>query len=207
MIPAILGVLASYLLGSVPTAFVLVKWVRRVDVRTIGSGNVGATNAARAAGKGIGIAVFCLDAAKGILAARLVAPWTAPSAEPAFQLGCGLAAVVGHCFPVFLRFRGGKGVATAFGVLLAILPITMLLCGLTWLAVVALTRYVSLGSLAAMAVLPFVQWGLHRSAAERLLGAALALLIIARHHTNIARLARGTEHRLGGSRRSSSRGS
>ena len=187
----------SYLLGSIPTAFLMVKWLKRIDVRTVGSGNVGATNVTRAAGVGAGCVVFLLDAAKGWIAACLVAPRLWHPLSPIAPLSCGLMAVIGHNFPVFLKFRGGKGVATTIGVLLGTMPVV----GAIFLAVLAgcliIWRYVSLGALIAAVTLPCIQWAMHQTFGELLLGLALSLLIIVRHRANIERLRQGKEHRLG----------
>jgi glycerol-3-phosphate acyltransferase PlsY len=190
------AVLGSYLIGSIPSGYLIVRWLKRIDVRTVGSGNVGATNVTRTAGKGAGLAVLLLDIAKGLLAVWVLAPWLIRPLSPAAQLGCGLAAVVGHAFPIFLNFRGGKGVATTIGVIVGVLPAAAAVALGVWLACLFLWRYVSVASIAAAATLPIVQWVARRTMPELLLGTALALLIIARHHTNIARLRQGTEHRF-----------
>lgn len=196
-----LGLLApalalSYLVGSIPTGYVLVKWVKRLDVRTLGSGNIGATNVTRVAGPGLGKLVFVLDLAKGWLAARLIAGWLVPEAALADRLACGVCAVLGHSFPVFLRFRGGKGVATTIGVLLGTMPLVALASLAVWIGAFLAWRYVSLASLAASLSVPVFQ-GLARQPCEALLlGACLSLLIVIRHAANIARLARGSELRF-----------
>ena len=197
----LLALAGSYLVGSIPTAYLLVKRLKRVDVRTVGSGNVGATNVTRAAGLGAGTAVFVLDLAKGLVAVWGLAPWLARPVTPAVQLACGLAAVVGHVFPVFLGFRGGKGVATTIGVLIGTVPLIAVVCLAVWAGCFLVWRYVSVGSLATAVTLPLVQTLVHRPLPEILLGAALAGVIIARHRTNIIRLLHGTEHRAGRPRR------
>ena len=193
----LLALAGSYLVGSIPTAYLLVKRLKRVDVRTVGSGNVGATNVTRAAGLGAGTAVFVLDLAKGLVAVWGMSPWLARPVTPAVQLACGLAAVVGHVFPVFLGFRGGKGVATTIGVLIGTVPLIAVVCLAVWAGCFLVWRYVSVGSLAVAVTLPVVQTLVHRPLPEVLLGAALAGVIIARHRTNIIRLLHGTEHRSG----------
>ena len=196
MLPLAAAVLGSYLLGSIPTAYLLIKWARRVDVRTVGSGNVGATNAARAGGWQMGLAVFLIDAGKGWLAVQVLAPGLLDGATPATRLGCGLSAVVGHNFPIFLGFRGGKGVATTIGVLLGTMPLVAAVCLAVWTACFLIWRYVSVGSLAAAVTLPIMQWVTRQTRPELLLGAALALLIVLRHRANIERLLQGREHRI-----------
>lgn len=187
---------ASYVLGSIPTAYLLVKWVKRIDVRTIGSGNVGATNASRILGMGGGVSVFLLDAAKGLIAVLLIAPWSWPDPTGIERLACGLAAVVGHNFPMFLGFRGGKGVATTIGVMMGTMPSIAALTGVIWAISFAIGRYVSLSSLIAIAVMPIAQLVQHHPAQEVSLGIGLSALILARHHGNIRRLCEGTERRV-----------
>lgn len=187
----------SYLLGSIPTAYLVVKRLKRVDIRSVGSGNVGATNVTRSAGFTAGAFVFAVDLAKGLAAVLLVARVLQPDAGPAFRLACGLAAVIGHVAPVFLKFQGGKGVATTIGVLVGVSPDIALACATVWLACFLAWRYVSVGSLAAAATVPLAQALFHRPLEEMLLGGALALLIAVRHRANIARLFQGTEPRFG----------
>lgn len=197
MPPLLLALLGSYLVGSIPTAYLLVRWLKRVDVRAVGSGNVGATNATRVAGVRAGAAVFLLDVGKGLLAVLGLASWCLGSPTSAARLGCGLAAVVGHSVPVFLAFRGGKGVATTIGVLLGVSPALAAVCLGVWVVCFLPWRYVSVASLAAAITLPVAQALSRRPPADVLLGAALALWIIARHRANIQRLLQGTEHRMG----------
>ena len=193
----LLGALAlSYLAGSLPTAYLIVKWLKRIDVRTIGSGNVGATNATRAAGWRAGAGVFTIDLAKGWVAVSVIAPWLLHHPTPAARLACGLLAVVGHSFPVFLKFKGGKGVATTVGVLAGGVPLVFWACLAAWVIAFALSRYVSVGSLAVAATLPIMQLLLGRPLTEVLLGMVLAALIIVRHRANIERLLQGTEPRV-----------
>jgi len=188
---------ASYLLGSFPTGFLLVKWLKRVDVRTIGSGNIGATNVARIAGWWASALVFLVDAVKGMIAVGLVAPLLLAAPTPVERFGCGVAAILGHTFPVFLMFRGGKGVATTLGVLLAAMPEVAFTTILIWGLCVTLWKYVSVGSLAAALVVPLLQLAERQSRAEVLLGTAVACLIVVRHRENIQRLREGREHRIG----------
>ncbi len=196
MVPLVVALISSYLVGSFPTGYLLVKWLKRVDVRSVGSGNVGATNVTRMAGAGAGRAVFLFDVAKGLIAVLVLAPWLVHPVSPTVQLACGLAAVMGHAFPIFLKFRGGKGVATTIGVLGGTMPSVAGACLVVWVACFLLWRYVSVGSLAAAATIPIAQIVTHRTLGEILLGAALALLIVGRHRANIARLVQGMEHRF-----------
>jgi glycerol-3-phosphate acyltransferase PlsY len=174
----------------------VVQRLRRVDIRQVGSGNVGATNVTRVAGLLPGLAVFVVDLAKGFAAAALLAPVLGLEGVTA-RLACGLAAVAGHSFPVFLKFQGGKGVATTIGALLGSMPAVAAVYLLVWAACFAIWRYVSVGSVAAAAALPFAQWIAGQPASAVALGGALAALIIVRHRPNLQRLARGTEHRAG----------
>ena len=193
----IAALVLAYAVGSIPTAYLLVKCLRGVDVRSVGSGNVGATNALRAAGKGAGLAVLAIDFLKGVVAASLIPLWLLDPTPPGARLWCGLAAILGHCFPWMLRFQGGKGVATTLGVLLGADPAVAGLVAVIWVAVFAVWRYVSLGSLAAAIAVPVAQLALHRSLTEMLLGAAMAILVVARHRSNLDRLLNGVEHRFG----------
>ena len=195
-------VAGAYLLGSVSWSVVIVKLLQGLDVRTIGSGNAGATNVLRAAGKKAGVAVLALDVVKGITA---VAVPRALDAPPAVVSGAAVAVVVGHVFPVFFGFRGGKGVATALGALGTLAPPAMALGLVVFLVVVAWKRYVSLGSIVTAALFPLLVWSTLRfrwteSGGPWLLLAsgAIAILIVTKHSRNLQRLRRGTEPQLGG---------
>lgn len=197
-VTALLGALSgSYLIGSIPTAYLLVSVLKRVDIRTVGSGNVGATNVTRLAGLWAGVLVLLIDGAKGALAARLVARALLPEGSVTLELACGLAAVLGHDFPVWLGWRGGKGVATTIGVLLGTMPAVGAVWLGVWIAGFLLSRYVSVASLAAAAALPMVQLALRQPLPQVGVGLLLGLLIIARHRANIVRLLQGREHRVG----------
>ncbi len=192
----------SYLVGAIPTGLLIAQRVARVDVRTVGSGSTGATNVTRAAGWGAGLVVFLLDAGKGLLAALVIAPILVPAATPAVRLACGLFAVVGHVAPVFLGFKGGKGVATTIGTLAGASPMLAAVYLAVWGICFAVWRFVSVGSIVAAASLPMAQALLGRPGREIVLGGLLALLIIVRHRANIDRLLRGTEHRAGSAKSS-----
>jgi acyl phosphate:glycerol-3-phosphate acyltransferase len=185
----------AYFLGSIPFAFLLVKAAGRGDVRKVGSGNVGATNAMRAAGWKVALPIAILDIAKGVAAVLLMRQATA---NPDWVAAAGLAAIVGHCFPVWLRFRGGKGVATGAGVFftLAWLP-TVVIAGV-WVAMLLVFRFVSLASVTAAAAFPVALFFIARPPGPVVLCAVLAaLVIIWRHRANLARLVRGEEPRFG----------
>jgi len=196
---ALVGV--AYLLGSISFAVLIVRMRTGRDIRTEGSGNAGATNVARAHGKALGVAVGLLDLAKGAGAVLLMRTVTA---DPRYVAAAGLAAILGHVFPIFYGFRGGKGVATAFGAFLAMpLPVTWaaLVCAGVFLIVVLVTRYVSLGSILAMVLLPPVAGALfHAPRPIVAAAAAAAVLIVAKHRENLRRLARGEERRFGSKR-------
>ncbi len=199
-----LAVLAvSYLLGSIPFGYLLVRIFRKEDIRATGSGNIGATNVARSGAKGLGILTLLLDLAKGyiaVLLARHVAPGL-PSRPSDLAVLAAVAAVLGHVFPVWLRFRGGKGVATALGVFLALLPLVVLAALGVFVLTVVTTRIVSLASIIAAATLPvFALWLSPDRSPIYLAGVLfIALLVIVKHHANIARLIRGREPRFGSS--------
>jgi acyl phosphate:glycerol-3-phosphate acyltransferase len=185
----------AYLLGSIPFAFLAVRLAGKGDIRRVGSGNVGATNTMRAAGWKVALPVALLDVAKGVAAVQLMRTVTA---NPLWVAGAGLAAIVGHCFPVWLRFSGGKGVATGAGVFFTLAPLPAAVVGGVWLVLMAATRIVSLASVIAAASFPVVYFFLGHPPRGVLLCATLAaMVIIYRHRGNIRRLTRGEEPRLG----------
>lgn len=209
-------IVTSYLLGSVPTGL-LVARSRGVDIRKQGSGNFGATNVGRVLGRKWGILVFLLDIGKGAMATAVAGVLTghlAPSPVDPFWrniiwLGTGIACVLGNVFPVFLGFRGGKGVATSLGVMLGIYPyltLPALSAFVVWAIVVKFSRYVSLGSLVAAVFVPgcfvlmakLANWPLSEHYPLLALLVLVAILVFVRHRTNIARLISGTENRIGG---------
>lgn len=195
MTPLVLAVVLAYLIGSVPFALLLARRWGTADLRRVGSGNVGAANVMRASGVGAGVLAALLDASKGaagvLLATRLDAGGIAPAAA-------GLAAIVGHVYPVWLRFRGGKGVATACGVFWVLAPVAMPPALALFVATVWLTKYVSLGSLVASIALPPIAYALGSSAAAVGAAVAASALIVFRHRSNLLRLRSGTERRIGG---------
>jgi glycerol-3-phosphate acyltransferase PlsY len=195
----------AYLLGSIPFGFLLVWLVRKQDIRAQGSGNIGATNVLRSGAKGLGILTFVLDGGKGY-AAVAVAESLARSKSPALLVNLAITAalfvVLGHMFPAWLRFKGGKGVATAFGAFLALCPLAALSALALWAGTVALTRYVSLASILAALVLPFLTLWLSPLRFGYFSGAAVFVscwLVIVKHRQNILRLMKGTEHGFGAS--------
>ena len=186
----------SYLLGSIPFGFILVRVFQGQDIRLTGSGNIGATNVARSS-PALGVLTLVLDALKGLAAVALTR-----AIFPGRSVLTGLAAlfaIVGHMFPVWLKFRGGKGVATALGSFALLAPTSLLVTAGIFVAVVLAFRYVSLGSIVAVALFPVLAWLLHDyGGAAQVLGlmAIASLLIVARHHQNIRRLLAGTEPRF-----------
>ena len=184
-----LALLASYLAGSVPFGLIVAKVATGKDVRTVGSGNIGATNVARAAGRAAAVITLLLDALKGLLPAAIAAR-TLP--EPWAPAACGVAAVIGHCYPVWLRFRGGKGVATGFGVALMLAPLSAACGAAVWLLLYKLLRISSVGSLAgvATALLIAAVTGPRWSIAGL---AAIAAIVLVRHRGNLERLLRHQE--------------
>ncbi len=194
----ILFAVASYLLGSVPTGVVLAKAFSSKDIRQAGSGNIGATNAVRVLGKKLGILTFLGDMLKGFLPVFIGARifQTQPQVLWAVCL-FGFGAFLGHLFPVYLKFQGGKGVATAFGVFLYLAPAVILIALALFVLVVALWRYVSLGSLTAAAAVPVVLAGFSFPVPLTLLGIVIGLLIFVKHKSNIQKLFSGTENKMG----------
>jgi glycerol-3-phosphate acyltransferase PlsY len=190
---------AAYLLGSIPFGLLVAKVFGGGDVRKAGSGNVGATNVTRVAGPFAGVLTLILDAAKGSAAVWLAAHFSGEAAG--WMVIAGLAALIGHCFPVWLRFRGGKGVATAAGMFLMLSPLALLGSVLLFVIVVASTRYVSLGSIAAAAAMPlltYLLWAPHHAPPLIVtFGAfAAAMLVVYKHDANIQRLVEGRESRF-----------
>jgi glycerol-3-phosphate acyltransferase PlsY len=191
----VLCALIGYVLGSVSFAVLLVRRKTGQDIRESGSGNAGATNVLRSHGKGLAAAVAAADVAKGA-AAVLIA--RAITADPRAAAAAGVAAILGHVFPLFYGFRGGKGVATAVGAFLALTPLAMLVCLGIFVVLVAATRYVSLASVVAMCLLPPVAGLLFHARQPVVLAAgATALLVVVKHIGNLKRLARGEERKLG----------
>lgn len=187
----------AYLLGAIPTGYWLLKLTRGIDIRQSGSGNIGATNAARTGGKILGVTVLLLDILKGWLASAILPIWLISPIEPGTRLLCGTVAVLGHVYSCFLGFQGGKGVATALGALAGSSPMILGLVLIVWVVAAAMTRYVSVASMLAAAAMPIVHYLLHRPQPDVLLSVALAGLIVIRHQGNLDRLRAGTEHRLG----------
>jgi glycerol-3-phosphate acyltransferase PlsY len=206
----IFTIVSSYLLGSIPFGYLLVRIFRGTDIRQSGSGNIGATNVARTS-PALGAVTLLLDALKGFAAVALTRFWIAPRAgfsamgsfmTPSYAGLCAAAAlfaIVGHIFPIWLRFRGGKGVATGLGSFLVLAPKAILVAIALFAGIVIAFRYVSLGSIVAVALFPLLAWVLDGYRGEWLAIACFAsasILIVGKHHSNIRRLLAGTENRL-----------
>ena len=199
----VLGAVVGYLLGSIPTGF-LMGTARGIDIRTVGSGNIGATNVFRHLGVPAGIFVLLADAFKGwvavILATELFYRWFVPGGGAIVRewLGiiAGLSAILGHNFTCWLHFKGGKGIATSAGVLIALVPLAFLIILGIWIIVFGITRYVSLASISGAAALPFTTWLTQGSIPMIAITAVMAALAIYKHKANIQRLLKGTEHRI-----------
>ncbi|WP_405404155.1 glycerol-3-phosphate 1-O-acyltransferase PlsY [Paracoccus sp. Ld10] len=188
----ILWALFGYLLGSVPFGLVITRALGLGDLRQIGSGNIGATNVLRTGNKGAALATLLLDSGKGAIAVLLARHFGGEGAA----ILAGGAAFLGHCFPVWLRFKGGKGVATFLGTVIALnWPLGLIACA-TWALTAAITRISSLSALLAAALAPVFAWGLGRPDIAAV-AAFMAVLIFVRHHANISRLLTGTEPRIG----------
>lgn len=186
-----LALLVGYLLGSVPFGLLLTRAAGVGDLRSVGSGNIGATNVLRTGRKGLAAATLLFDGAKAAAAVLI-----ARSMWPGTEALAGAAAVTGHCFPIWLRFKGGKGVATLLGLALALAWPIGLACAVAWIAVIALGRLSSLAGLSAAVVAPLAAW-LTGEPGYAIILAALALLVFWQHRENLARLRAGTEPRVG----------
>ena len=188
------AIILAYLIGSIPFALLLARRFGAIDLRRVGSGNLGAANVMRASGLTAALLVVVLDMTKGAASVWLVARDHAGAALPA---AAGFAAIIGHVYPLWLRFRGGKGVATACGVFAVLTPLAVPPALAVFVAVVWLTKYISLGSVVASIALPPLAYALGSPAPAVAAAAAAAALIVFRHRSNVLRLRTGTEHRLG----------
>jgi len=197
----LLVLLASYLLGAVPFGLVMARAIKGVDLREVGSGNIGATNAMRVLGKPLGLVAFLLDFAKGLVPtlflAKYAQEWNADTPLLAESLA-GIAAVLGHCFPVYLKFRGGKGVATGCGAIVGIEPLVFVVAGVCWVLTLLALRLVSLASIAMGVAFPIAAY-VFLPKAPAFVGACalLTVLVVVRHRGNLARIRAGTEPRIG----------
>jgi acyl phosphate:glycerol-3-phosphate acyltransferase len=195
-LPALV-IVAGYLVGGVPFGLILGRWAGGLDVRSVGSGNIGATNVARSLGAWAGVVTLALDVGKG--AAVAWGAWRLTQ-QPKVAMAAGLAAIAGHVFPIYLGFRGGKGVATGLGVFLVLDPVATVGAGAVFLAAVAVSRRISVGSILSAASLPACLALRGAEPALLLAGVLAAALIVYRHEGNIRRLLSGTEPRMGAGR-------
>jgi glycerol-3-phosphate acyltransferase PlsY len=196
----IVWILVSYLLGAVPTSYLVARFFKGIDLRQQGSRNLGATNLYRTLGWKYAVPVGLFDVAKGALPVILLGPRVPEIAL--FPVYCGVAAIIGHVFSVFVGFKGGKGVATAAGVVLGLAPLALLAVAVVWGVVVKLSGYVSLGSVTAAALFSVAAELLHPARPEPLwVDIGLAVFLIVKHRSNLQRLIQGTENRFGRHRR------
>lgn len=195
MILTILLICFAYLLGSIPTGLLLSKALAGVDPRQKGSRNIGATNVMRTVGKALGAVTLLGDVLKGLIPV-LLALWL--GREQTWVATVALAAFLGHCFPIYLRFKGGKGVATAVGIFLPVAPLAVLMAIVVFATGVAITRMVSVGSIAAAGAIPLLIWLRGYPVPSIMLGICVGAIIIYRHKENIQRLLIGKENKLGG---------
>ncbi|HUE85627.1 MAG TPA: glycerol-3-phosphate 1-O-acyltransferase PlsY [Vicinamibacterales bacterium] len=191
---SVLPILIGYGVGSLPLGYLVANRAKGVDLRRVGSGNVGAANVYRTAGIAAALIVVLVDVAKGASSVLFAARLTTGAADP---IAAGVAAIIGHVYPVWLRFHGGKGVATACGVFWMLAPLATAVSATVFVIVVWLTRYVSLGSIVATLVLPPLAWLTDQPIAVVIGAAVAAILIVHRHRANLGRLQRGSEPRLG----------
>jgi acyl phosphate:glycerol-3-phosphate acyltransferase len=195
----LLSLVIAYLLGAIPFGYLLVKWKTGSDVRTSGSGNIGATNVLRTTGRAAGIATLLLDIAKGYLAVWIAARLT--GSDPLWMSAAALAVMAGHVYPVFLGFKGGKAVASFIGAFLYLTPVPLVCILIVFVAVVAWTRHISMGSIAAAATFPLAVWIILHPVLPVVLASLIAgLFVVYKHGANIRRLRDGTEHTFGASR-------
>lgn len=188
----IVALVLGYALGSIPFGLILTKASGAGDLRAIGSGSIGATNVLRTGRKGLAAATVLLDAGKGVLAVLIAARWW-----PGFEGVAAVGAIVGHCFPIWLKFKGGKGFATAAGVCLALAWPVMLVCAVIWAAALAASRISSVSSMTAVLAAPVVAW-LFGFVPVVAVMAVIALIVVVQHRANIRRLLAGTEPKVGG---------
>jgi acyl phosphate:glycerol-3-phosphate acyltransferase len=195
------AIIISYMMGAIPFGFILGRTVKGIDIRRMGSHNIGATNLMRCAGRPLGIIALILDALKGVIAVTFIA---AIFYEPDmllsidfFKVILGVSAVAGHIWTVFLKFKGGKGVATAIGVLIGLSPLAAISGLFIWCLFAAAFKYVSLSSMAMAISLPFLMIALAQPREYLILSLLLCIVIVYRHRFNICRLVRGTEYKIG----------
>lgn len=188
----IIVIIISYLLGSIPFAYIMTRLLKGIDIREVGSGNVGSTNALRTAGKTVAVTALTGDLLKGFVAVWLGMHYGGDG----LAAGCALAVVAGHCWPVFLSFKGGKGIATTAGVLLYLMPKMFIILVLIFILIVILSRYVSLGSITVAVLFPLLTFIFNDSASISIMSFILMLMVVYRHRKNIKHLLDGTERKI-----------
>lgn len=191
-----LAIIIGYFLGSIPCGYLIGLYGKGIDIRQYGSGNIGTTNAFRVLGSGWGILVFACDLLKGVLAI-FIARWLISDTASFMLIWVGIAAIAGHNWSIFLGFRGGRGVATAGGVILALAPLAILSLAVIWGGTVLLTRYVSVGSMVAAVMAPLIMYWWGHSWEMTFLGLAGGIFVFYRHLPNLERLRRGVEPKIG----------
>ncbi|MCL0063563.1 glycerol-3-phosphate 1-O-acyltransferase PlsY [Peptococcaceae bacterium] len=189
----ILILLISYLIGSIPFGYLLARYIYGIDIRQHGSGNIGATNVYRTLGKVQGIIVLMLDAGKGVLAVLIA---RSVAGDDISQVAAAMGVILGHAYPVFLKFKGGKVVATGAGVIFTFSPIAGLIALFLFILSVAVTKYVSVGSMTAAISIPISFYVLDMKLPYLIFAVLVAVFVIYKHHTNIKRLLSGTEHKI-----------
>lgn len=190
-----LSVITAYLIGSISFSFLLGKWIKGIDIRQHGSGNAGATNTMRVLGTGWGVTVLVLDGLKGV-AVVLLSQLIVPDSSLVHVIS-GVAAIVGHNWPIYFGFRGGKGVATTIGVMASLAFFPSLIAGIAAIITIALTRFVSLGSLVFAVILPILVFAFQYAIAIGIAAIVLGVFVFVRHRANITRLIQGTESKIG----------
>ncbi len=192
----IVFIIFSYLLGSIPTGVIISKYFFNVDIQKVGSGNIGATNVARTLGKKVGILTLIGDALKGIIPVVIVKLYEPYPINQTLIFFCALASFFGHLFPVYLKFKGGKGVATALGIFIVLFPLQTLICALLFFIIVYITRYVSLGSISSAILMPILVSFRAKDSYQIALSIIIGLFIVIKHKDNIHRLLEGKENKL-----------
>lgn len=196
--PFIISLFTCYLIGSVPTSFLVGKYLKGIDIREHGSGNVGATNTARIVGKGWGLLVLAVDILKGLICVTLVAKlfmrWGVPVDENVYPLILGSLAITGHIWPVFLGFKGGKGIATSSGVFIGVAPKVLLIALIIWIVIFIWKKYVSLASIISAVSIPLMSSFMAYPSMFVIISSAICAVTVYKHYPNIKRLVRGEEH-------------
>lgn len=196
LLSGIAALVSAYLISAIPFGYLLIRLRTGSDIRSAGSGNIGATNVLRVGGRGAGLLTLALDMSKGLASVALARAIT--GGDRYYCAGAAFLAVLGHCYPIYLKFRGGKGIATGCGAYAMLAPLSMTLTLGVFVLALLLTRMVSVGSICAGLALPVLVWWLNPEAALLISVIGAALLVLSRHSPNIIRIIRGSEHRVNG---------